>query len=587
MLLSNRRNFHCIRLWPGLLLLAVLFAHHFAPVAHSQAVIADNSTTSGVLQREGTIFLPLLTSASTGGLPIGLPIIKNFQAEPSSVATGGVSILSWAVTGATSLSITPGVGTVTGTSVTVQPTAKTEYTLHATNAVGTVTAQTVVDVSSTSQSGALWLPFRTAGDNVVHTRGTNLAVDAQGGIHVAYAVRTGVDEDQRPAYYAYCAADCTMPQQWTQVRLILDTWVADVRIALDPVGHPRLLLFSHPPADVGSNHYTYAACDNGCTDPTKWTLTPIVTAQLTDTSRWDYVFRYFALDPQGHPAFIYTDGSQGVNHNGTFYISCMAVAPAECTNAANWSETQLDLLWLGTPSLAFSPSGQPRAMLFYWDNRGDDVIMKLLYLSCDANCDNRSNWQGLFLADLHGTSRYSLRVDSQGRPRVAFYSGKYPDPAFMPDHLYYLWCNTACTDSANNDWQIHDLALSANDGKNVDLALDGLDRPRMAYHAIASGLGYAWCNSNCESDAAIWQHQEVEASDALEADYPVPPIRHCSISVWVSGEMPTLALDHAGDPRIGFVAEHGYGGSDLDHPGQTCPTSTDIVLARYAQLSQP
>jgi hypothetical protein len=62
-------------------------------------------------------------------------------------------------------------------------------------------------------------------------------------------------------------------------------------------------------------------------------------------------------------------------------------------------------------------------------------------------------------------------MDGQGRPRVAFYSSQYPDPAFQPDRLYSLWCNTTCTDSANHDWQIHDLALSAHDGKNVDLAL--------------------------------------------------------------------------------------------------------------------
>jgi hypothetical protein len=134
---------------------------------------------------------------------------------------------------------------------------------------------------------------------------------------------------------------------------------------------------------------------------------------------------------------------------------------------------------------------------------------------------------------------------------------------------------------------MHDLGLSAYDGKDVDLALDALDRPRMAYHAITSGLGYGWCHVNCETSTATWQHQSVEASTTLEADYPVSPIRRCSISVWVSGETPALALDRAGNPHFGYVAEHGYGGNDLDHPGQTCPTSTDIVLARFALLSQP
>jgi hypothetical protein len=485
------------------------------------------------------------------------------------------------------LSIAPEIGTVTGTSVTIQPATTTEYTLHASNDSGSVTAKTTVTVHSVGESGAVWLPFRTSGDSVVHTRGTNLAVDVQGRIHAAYAIQTGTDGGQRPAYYAYCAKDCAKEEQWTQVSLILDTWVADVRFALNSQGHPRLLLFSHPSNNASLNHYTYATCDAGCTEQAHWSLTPIVTAELTDPTRWEYVFRYFALDPQGYPAFIYTDSSQGVNHNGTFYVRCAADTPGDCTNAALWSEIQLDPHWLGTPSLAFSPSGQPRAMLFYWDNSGDEVVMRLLFLACDAECDNTANWQGIFLADLHGTSRYSLRVNSQGQPRLAFFSGSSPDSNFQPNRLYYLWCNTSCTDSTNHDWQMHDLGLAAYDGKDLDLALDATNHPRIAYHGLTSGLSYAWCNSNCESDTGTWEHQKIEDGSMLENDYPVAPIRHCSISTWVSGQGAMLALDHNGNPRFGYVAEHGYGGDDLDHPGELCPTSTDILLARFAQISQP
>ncbi len=79
----------------------------------------------------------------------------------------------------------------------------------------------------------------------------------------------------------------------------------------------------------------------------------------------------------------------------------------------------------------------------------------------------------------------------------------------------------------------------------------------------------------------------LEQSTALEADYPVAPIRHCSISTWVSGQQPLLALDPLGNPRIGHVAEHGYGGKDLDEPWKTCPSFTDIILARYLQAVQP
>jgi len=77
------------------------------------------------------------------------PVITSFTASPPSLpAGGGTTTLSWAVTGATSLSIDRGVGTVTGTSKSVGVTATTPFTLTATNANGSTTAQTTVGVAS-------------------------------------------------------------------------------------------------------------------------------------------------------------------------------------------------------------------------------------------------------------------------------------------------------------------------------------------------------------------------------------------------------------------------------------------------------
>ena len=78
--------------------------------------------------------------------PTGLPVIASFAANPPTVSPGGSSTLSWNVTGATSLAIDQGVGTVVGTSTTVAPTVTTTYTLSATNAAGTVTATATVTV---------------------------------------------------------------------------------------------------------------------------------------------------------------------------------------------------------------------------------------------------------------------------------------------------------------------------------------------------------------------------------------------------------------------------------------------------------
>ncbi len=76
------------------------------------------------------------------------PTINSFIATPASIALGGSSQLSWNVTGATSLTISPNVGTVTGTSVSVSPAGNTTYTLTATNSAGSVSATTTITVTS-------------------------------------------------------------------------------------------------------------------------------------------------------------------------------------------------------------------------------------------------------------------------------------------------------------------------------------------------------------------------------------------------------------------------------------------------------
>jgi hypothetical protein len=62
------------------------------------------------------------------------PHITSFTADQTSVASGTTVTLSWQVSGASLVVITPQVGAVRGSSVTVQPTATTTYTLYTINA---------------------------------------------------------------------------------------------------------------------------------------------------------------------------------------------------------------------------------------------------------------------------------------------------------------------------------------------------------------------------------------------------------------------------------------------------------------------
>ena len=88
---------------------------------------------------------PVYTSAN---VPQGAaPSIGSFTTSSSSVSSGSSVTLSWAVSGATYMIVSPQVGAVRGTSVSVMPTQTTTYTLYATNQYGRTTATVTVTVN--------------------------------------------------------------------------------------------------------------------------------------------------------------------------------------------------------------------------------------------------------------------------------------------------------------------------------------------------------------------------------------------------------------------------------------------------------
>ncbi|MBI5590342.1 MAG: carbohydrate-binding domain-containing protein [Deltaproteobacteria bacterium] len=91
----------------------------------------------------------LLKGKATGEPNNTAPVINSFTATPSNVTLGESVILSWDVSDATSLSINPDVGVVSGTSVCVTPktTGEFEYILTASNAYGSSIASVTVTVS--------------------------------------------------------------------------------------------------------------------------------------------------------------------------------------------------------------------------------------------------------------------------------------------------------------------------------------------------------------------------------------------------------------------------------------------------------
>ncbi|HET7534835.1 MAG TPA: right-handed parallel beta-helix repeat-containing protein, partial [Candidatus Didemnitutus sp.] len=107
---------------------------------HVKAVAAADTTASA----------QVTITVNAPAVPV--PVITSFTASPRFLSEPGPVTLSWNVTGADSLAISPAIGAVTGTSIPVTVSATTTYTLTATNASGQAIAATSVTVGTVTGS---------------------------------------------------------------------------------------------------------------------------------------------------------------------------------------------------------------------------------------------------------------------------------------------------------------------------------------------------------------------------------------------------------------------------------------------------
>ncbi|MGB7761734.1 MAG: OmpA family protein [Bryobacteraceae bacterium] len=119
--------------------------------ANGSATVSPAATTTYTISATGTDGKTVTATAQVTVGAITAQILR-FAASPSTIAAGGQSTLSWTTSNATSVSISPGVGSVSANgSTTVSPAATTIYTISATGADGnTVTAPVTVTVGVTT-----------------------------------------------------------------------------------------------------------------------------------------------------------------------------------------------------------------------------------------------------------------------------------------------------------------------------------------------------------------------------------------------------------------------------------------------------
>jgi hypothetical protein len=389
--------------------------------------------------------------------------------------------------------------------------------------------------------------------------GPSLKVDAQGGMHIAYYDSVPLAENPA-ATYAYCpppASQCGDGSKWTYLRI--GDQIDQVQLQLNAAGQPRLLIGQHLTGDYREVYY-YGECASSCaTSLDSWSFLEVTSRSLAASGISDYYLptRSFALDPQGHPAFVFYDQDTipEPDHTGGYYLSCQA----DCTTAGSWTEARFthrsgyfDEL-VTQPVLAFTADGNPRilANLYPLNGTGPEGIH---YFACDQGCEDDTNWERTLIIE-RGSGPYpvwDLELDAQSRPRVAYF--RYDASDGTDETLFYLWCDTNCT--ADGSWQTLDLGLPKGDGIGADLELNTAGHPRIAYLTSAD-LGYAWCDSGCTT-AQDWQHGYADNDDQMTADYPIALPITCSAGIWDSYS-PSLALDSAGNPRFAYDASYkGY-----------------------------
>jgi hypothetical protein len=135
-----------------------------------------------------------LTTTAKTVISTSPPAIGNFTASPNAIMLGENSTLTWTVSGARTISISPDVGAVPSSgSILVIPSATTTYTLTAANSFGSKTATTSVTASTVSDgTRPVITSFTAVPPSISVGASSNLTWDIQGATTITINQGIGV-----------------------------------------------------------------------------------------------------------------------------------------------------------------------------------------------------------------------------------------------------------------------------------------------------------------------------------------------------------------------------------------------------------
>jgi hypothetical protein len=414
------------------------------------------------------------------------------------------------------------------------------------------------------------VPLFLPTDTPENTTAPTVEVDAKGGVHAVYPVRSRGD-----AFYAYCASDCGAPSRFKVVRFDTDGSVANVTLQLDDAGKPHVLMAT-------SLRLYYAVCTGDCTQAAGW-VTRVILEQGADL---DVSGESFALDRLGRPRFLMHSYPQLLASTQrsfeTYYVTC----DADCLSPSSWKANLLstDEAWRGS-QLRFDAQNRPRvatlARIRTAGGRATDIIG---YAECNERCDEGASWSAVGLDAVYDVIRdevdpaVSMALTRAGSPRIALLHKDESDAGA----LRYFACDTDCL---GENWSVLELASSASLDSGLDLALDGSDRPRLVY-TLNDDIVLASCQADCGTAAAQWKRAAVEHSGDMEAD-KVIPYPNCTISAWFL-QQPSLALGPDGQAHVAYQAlDYSGGTSNPDPNAPPCTAGMDMTFSRIHRLAVP
>ena len=415
-------------------------------------------------------------------------------------------------------------------------------------------------------SVAFFLPTDTA----TNTGAPQVAVDRDGGMHAVYPAYAGGD-----AFYAYCAPGCAASEDVRVVRLASAGTVANAMLALDPAGRPRVLLSSYA-------HVDYAQCTSDCTDASAWTVTPVVVhdgeRQVTGEAfaldadgRPRFVMHTYVVPlgiGQGPPITEYVACDDGCDDPQRWTVTPMA---EQIWRSSSLRFDAQGRAHLATAAIVEGIDGAP----------SQDAAA---YAHCDSDCTDSNRWIGVSLevaytdrfAAVTIDPAISLALTHEGQPRIAVLATSSNGMA----NVTYLACDDDCTGAG---WRGVVLVEQDGLGAGIDLALDDADRPRLV-HTYGADIGYGRCDAaDCVDPAAQWTLGPVERGSDIPIDdiYLWP---NCTVAAWFlhspTVAIGSTGVLHVGYQARDITG--GWNNPDPSHTPD-CVAGTDMTWSRVAR----